>query len=76
MGIVGIGIPVFLHSCMMRKPATRRMASLLRTRAFRAFTPMMATKMGMRNFSFSLISSSRGSRSFFFSIPRAERSAG
>jgi hypothetical protein len=59
----------------MRKPATSRMASLLRTRALRAFTPMMATKMGMRAFSFSLTSSRRGSRSFFFSIPRAERDA-
>jgi hypothetical protein len=57
---------------MMRKPATRRKASLLRIRAFRDFTPMMATKIGMRALNFNLISSKRGRRSFFFSKPRAE----
>jgi hypothetical protein len=72
MGIVGIGIPAFLHSCMMRKPATSRKASLLRIRAFKDFTPIMATKIGMRALSFNLISSRRGRRSFFFSKPRAE----
>jgi hypothetical protein len=72
IGIVGIGIPNFLHSCRMRKPATRRKASLLRIRAFRAFTPIRATKIGMRAFSFSFTSSRRGSSSFFFRMPRAE----
>ena len=64
-------MPPFLKNCTAINPTTKRIANLDRTRAFMAFRPMMATKIGIRAFSFNFSSSRKGSKSFFLRIPLA-----
>lgn len=64
-------MPPFLKNCTAMNPTTSRMASFESTRAFMALRPMIATKIGIRAFSFNFSSSKNGNSSFFFRMPLA-----
>lgn len=56
----------------MMKTRTKVIANFERTKAFIAFIPMMATKMGIKAFIFNLRSNKTGNNNFFFNkSPRA-----
>lgn len=55
----------------MRNPRTIVMANFDKTKAFIAFNPMIATKIGIKAFILSFKRSKTGKRSFFFNNPRA-----